>query len=80
MSSYTSSYPFIITLKSILSKGGVLCPYHWQNFVQERQAKAAAQKADAEAQIEDMKEKVAEEQARKEQLIQDKKALEAEVI
>ena len=48
------------------------------NF-QERQAKAAAQKADFEAQIDDLKEKVNEEQARKEQLLQDKRALDAEV-
>merc|ERR1711976_438126 len=46
---------------------------------QERQAKAAAQKADMEVQLTDMNEKIKEEQDKKEELIKDKRAIEQEV-
>merc|ERR1712098_270207 len=45
---------------------------------QERQAKAAAQKADMEVQLADTNEKIKEEQAKKEELIKDKRILEQE--
>ena len=47
--------------------------------LQERQAKGAAQKADMELQLADYQERIKEEEARKEELISAKKAIEAEV-
>ena len=47
--------------------------------LQERQAKAAAQKADLENQLDEMSEKIKAEENRKEELIKEKRAIEADV-
>merc|ERR1712228_84965 len=60
-------------LKRIEAEQGDLTSY------QERQAKAAAQKADMEVRLTDMNEKIKEEQDKKEELIKDKRAIEQEV-
>jgi len=59
-------------LKRIETEQGDLSSY------QERQAKAAAQSADMQAQLGDLNEKIKQEEERKEELIKDKRAVEQE--